>query len=817
MTHHVDADEAAFAAEFPRAYAAMGYAQRGWHVLPVHWMTGHGRCTCLAGGQAACASGGKHPYRGNWPETATADPGEVVRIWGEIPEANLGIATGNTSGIWVLDVDEGIRKDGTYKAGLESLIDLIDAYEELPDTYAVRTGGGGIQYYFAMPTGYRIKSVSRSAGNEPALGPDYPDIDLRGDGGMVVAPPSVSCRGPYTVETGGDVADTPQWLIDLLLQRGVMEPLEAPRDPMPETAQEPVPETAPVRSDPPGWLEASLATKLRAVRDAPDGMGNETINSVSFQIGQYIPNGWITREDAERRLREAAASWEHPHPRAEFTIAHGLTDGMRRPYQTLANAASAGDTSDAIMSGRVAAELLAGSFCWASGLDWLSWTGNVWRREDSDVRVTEAIRNYMITEVRSSIRQVADNATARKALMGLLSKSRITAIMTLTRGIVQVDPTVFDAHPDLLNTPGGVVDLRTGEVSEPDPELYFMKITDVAYRKDAEHEDWNKALEAIPETCRAWFQTRVGQAATGHTPPDDSMVLLQGGGENGKTTVLIALMKALGAYHVLVPNSAMTGKNEDPHALMPFMGARLAIVEELPEGRRLNVVRLKETVGTPRMTGRHMYKDPITWDASHTLMITTNYIPTVNETDRGTWRRLKMLRFPFTFVRKGKPLNGPLEKRGDAQLRFRLINGREQKEAALAWAVEGAKAWYAAERVMPEDPERVETDTDAWRMDADLVLGYWRTQIEVSPGSHVIATDLLNDFNLWLKRTGHSVEWTSKLIGMRFGTHEETIKNKVVRQQISAREGLSRPPLHGDLDVPARYMAYVGVRFHREA
>jgi len=295
------------------------------------------------------------------------------------------------------------------------------------------------------------------------------------------------------------------------------------------------------------------------------------------------------------------------------------------------------------------------------------------------------------------------------------------------------------------------------------------------------------------------------------------MILLQGGGENGKSSVLIGIMAALGNYHVLVPNSAMTGKSEDQHALMPFMGARLAIVEELPEGRRLSSTRLKETVGTPRMTGRFMYKNPVTWDASHSLMITTNYIPTVNETDRGTWRRLKMLVFPFTFVRRGKPLNGPLEKRGDNQLRFRLITGRDQKEAALAWAVQGARKWYEAERVMPEDPERVEADTDAWRSEADLVLAYWRSRIKASPGSHVIATDLLEDFNLWLRRTGHTAEWTSKLLGMRFGSHEETIKNKVSRQQITAREGLSRPPLHGDLEVPARYMAYTGIEFSREA
>jgi putative DNA primase/helicase len=813
MTHHASADEAAFAAEFPRAYAALQYAERGWRVLQVHWITEYGRCTCLAAGQAPCASGGKHPYSSAWPELATDEPAMIIRLWGETPEANIGIATGSSSGIFVLDVDEGPKSGGGYKEGLDSLIELLaENDDDFNDLYAVRTGGGGVQYYFLMPEGYKIKNATT------VFGPEYPDIDLRGDGGMVVAPPSASARGPYMLETDAEITGAPQWLLDLLLQRGIMEPLEGPEDPHPETSQS-TPAGPPMthQTPAPGWLEASVAAKCEAVRSAPPGTANDTNNKIAYMVGQYIPHGWITREDAERRLLEAAEQREVPNAEASFTIRRGLDQGSQHPYQTLAGAASAGDTSDAIMAERVCNELLAGRFCWASGLDWLSWSGSVWCREDSDVKVTEAIREYMIREVKSSIRQVADNATARKALMGLLSKSRITAIMTLSRGIVQVPATIFDSHPDLLNTPGGVVDLRTGDIGPSDPNLYFRKITEVSYRPDAEHEDWTKALEAIPEACREWFQIRVGQAITGHTPPDDSMVLLQGGGENGKTSVLITLMKAVGTYHVLVPNSAMTGKNEDPHALMPFMGARLAIVEELPEGRRLNVVRLKETVGTPRMTGRHMYKDPITWDASHTLMITTNYIPTVNETDRGTWRRLKMLRFPFTFVRKGKPLNGPLEKRGDAQLRYRLITGVPQKEAALAWAVAGARLWYENDREMPEDPDRVEADTDDWRAEADLVLAYWRCRIKPKAGSHVIATDLLEDFNLWLKRTGHPLEWTSKLLGMRFGSHEETLKHKVVRQQISAREGLSRPPLHGDLEVPARYMAYTGLEFSRES
>lgn len=328
MTQHIDPDELAFAQEHPHAYAAIQYALRGWRVLPVHWITEHGNCTCLAGGQAACVSAGKHPYEPDWPNAATSEITEVITIWGAAPLANVGIATGRTSGVFVIDVDEGVRPDGTYKQGLESKLALEDQYGDFPSTYTVRTGGGGCQFYFSVPDGYSIKTLSR------AFGPDLPDIDVRGDGGMVVAPPSVSGRGPYMVEVPGEVADPPLWLIDLLLQRGIMEPLALPQDPVDPTTD---PVTAVEPTEAPGWLAGSIETKLEEVRNAPEGEGNQTINRIAFMIGQYVPHGWISRAEAEERLLEAVQSWAHPHPQAAYTIRRAVHQGMQEPYTAVAD------------------------------------------------------------------------------------------------------------------------------------------------------------------------------------------------------------------------------------------------------------------------------------------------------------------------------------------------------------------------------------------------------------------------------------------------------------------------------------------------
>lgn len=794
------------------AFAAWSYAEMGWRVLPVHSIREDGTCTCQSSWMPPCASPGKEPIHSDWPNAATTDKNQIAQWWGaEHVGANVGIATGAGSGIWVLDVDEGVRKNGTYKEGLDSYVKLTGDNEELPRTRTHRTGGGGSQYFFRIPDGIEIKSKSKG------LGDRYPDIDVRGEGGQVVAPPSVSGKGPYTVEDAAEVAETPGWLIQILMEEGTATlTRQAPHASPAVTgaSANPTAVTAVDHTPVPGWFAASMDAKLQTIRDAPEGQGNETINRISYMVGQYIPNGWILRQDAEARLLDAVQSWAVPHPAAAYTIGRALDQGAQHPYQDLATVAGGGELSDAVISERICGELLSGRFCWAAGLDWLSWDGHVWAMVP-DVEVTESVRKYMVAEVQQALPLVAANASARRELVNLLSRAKITNVVQLARGIIQVKPDRFDNQPDLLNTPSGVVDLRDGTLRSSDPGLYFMKITDAEYRPDATHPDWDAALTAVPDCCREWLRVRIGQALTGYMTNDDSLVLLQGTGENGKSTVLAALMASIGSFAVMVPNNAMTGRADDAHALMPFMGARMALVEELPEGRRLNATRLKETVGTPTMTGRYMYKNLITWKSTHSLFLTTNYIPTVNETDHGTWRRLLLLRFPYRFVKPGRPLERENDRHGDPHLRQRLMDGKEQQAAALAWAVQGAVEWYRSGHIMPEPPPEVEQDTRQWRRDADLVLGYWDDRLEADPESHVVVRELIQDFKLWLRSTGHPSEWSDKLISMRFSTHDETLNRRVTHGQLRVNDRLSRPAILEGSPVPERYKAWSGLRFKK--
>ena len=185
--------------------AAEWYGRKGYPVFPVHSVTPDG-CTC---GCSVCGSPGKHPMIIRWPEKASADEGVIRFWWKRWPEANVGLVTGAVSGLVVLDVD--VRHDGHF-----SLAELEDQHGALPVTVEAETGSGGRHLFFRHP-GRRIPNSAGLLGK---------GLDIRGDGGYIVAPPSLHASGrrytwdPSLHPANVEPAKLPQWMLKLLASPG---------------------------------------------------------------------------------------------------------------------------------------------------------------------------------------------------------------------------------------------------------------------------------------------------------------------------------------------------------------------------------------------------------------------------------------------------------------------------------------------------------------------------------------------------------------------------------------------------------------------
>jgi hypothetical protein len=171
--------------------AALQYAASGMQVFP-------GKPGLKESHKSARFSNGK-------PWGRTDDPVEIKRDWMRWPNANVCIAMGPDSGYFVLEVD---TPQGHDVDGFASLKALEDAHEPLPETRQAISPSGSIHYYFKWPQGATIRNSASSIG---------PGIDIRGEGGMVLAPPSIKPDvGEYKWHNIHQVVDAPQWLLDLV-------------------------------------------------------------------------------------------------------------------------------------------------------------------------------------------------------------------------------------------------------------------------------------------------------------------------------------------------------------------------------------------------------------------------------------------------------------------------------------------------------------------------------------------------------------------------------------------------------------------------
>jgi hypothetical protein len=175
---------------------ALHYASLGWGVFPAHTIKDDS-CSC---GNPDCTSPGKHPRTKNGLKDATTDSKAIEWWWKKFPASNIAIRTGKESGVVALDID-------TKSNGFESLEALVNTVGSLPDTLTAITGGKGNHICFTHPGGTMKTRANVLEG-----------IDFRGDGGYIIAPPSLHISGSayHWIDLNVTLVEPPEWLLKLI-------------------------------------------------------------------------------------------------------------------------------------------------------------------------------------------------------------------------------------------------------------------------------------------------------------------------------------------------------------------------------------------------------------------------------------------------------------------------------------------------------------------------------------------------------------------------------------------------------------------------
>ncbi len=286
--------------------AALSYASRGWPVFP-----------CEPAPKPHLRS--KAPLLEQGLHDASTDPDIIKGWWRRWPSALIGLPTGRPLGAFVVDLDPRAVSCEELWRQLEEHIGA-----SLGDPVVAVTQSGGWHLYFALPAGDDADGIRNRAGKKSGL---VENVDVRGTGGYVIAPPSAMLDGKsYAWRQRRDghrgLTEAPAELIDAILRRGAFAKAGEP------PARRSTPPSAGERAR--KYALSALDSEVRELRDAPDGTRNDRLNAAAFALGQLVGAGALSESIVIAALEDAASAWPNLK-KSRGTIRSGLTAGMAQP------------------------------------------------------------------------------------------------------------------------------------------------------------------------------------------------------------------------------------------------------------------------------------------------------------------------------------------------------------------------------------------------------------------------------------------------------------------------------------------------------
>lgn len=424
------------------------------------------------------------------------------------------------------------------------------------------------------------------------------------------------------------------------------------------------------------------------------------------------------------------------------------------------------------------AELLCRTYrndlIYVDALGWLFWNGRRWERGEHKATAWAIdLTEKMLDEARYVHREALmeqGEAEARYTESGLpedkegLSRAkegvqrakaylthaknsrnavRIKHMLELSKPALVFKAEHLDANPFELNTPAGIVDLKTGSIKPNQRTALCSRLT-LTGPNDRGADMWNGFLDTITKGdggLKGFLQLVAGMSLIGEVY-HEGIIIAHGGGRNGKSTFFNALGTVLGDYAGNIDIRVITTDRANKGAaLATLRGRRLVLAGELEEGQRLSSSILKSLASTDKLVIEEKFKQPETVKQTHTLVLFTNYLPRVGSTDDGTWRRLTVV--PFNAV---VPAGTGVQNYADLLV-------KEAGGAILSWAVEGAVN-FVKNGFKLQIPDAVEEATEEYRAREDWLGNFIAERCVKEEGARVGAADLYREYRMWAESAG---------------------------------------------------------------
>lgn len=375
---------------------------------------------------------------------------------------------------------------------------------------------------------------------------------------------------------------------------------------------------------------------------------------------------------------------------------------------------------------------------------WLVWAGHKWELQPKTGGKVKELAKQTSRSMLDLDLAGEDPKKVMKHITYSLSDRGITAMLAMARTnpTITVSTDDLDAHALELNTPGGIVDLRTGQISPPDPAKLHTRSTTVTPDPTANSSLWDQFLQQTfpdPE-IRDYMQLLVGHSLLGEVRAH-VLPFAYGSGGNGKGVFLEALIAILGTYAGSAPNGFLMGTGQAKHEteLADLQGRRFVICTEVNPTDRFDEAKVKALTGGDTVKARFMRQDFFQFRPTHHLWLMGNDQPAVESGGKSFWRRLRLI--PFTHE---VPEEAKIE---DLQ----GILARDHGPAILAWAVDGAKR-YLADGL--REPEAVKAATETYAENTDTIGRFIDDECVINPSLVSSVTAIRAAYEDWCRANG---------------------------------------------------------------
>jgi putative DNA primase/helicase len=370
---------------------------------------------------------------------------------------------------------------------------------------------------------------------------------------------------------------------------------------------------------------------------------------------------------------------------------------------------------------------------------WLLWTGSHWRHDDTLRAFSlarEICRMWAATALEGGLTKVAAAVASAKT---------VAAVERLARADRRLAATAkqWDADPWVINTPGGIIDLRSGDLRDARPDDYCTHVTGVAPSGACPRFlEFLRTITGDDVELQDYLQRCLGYALTGSTS-ENALFFGYGTGANGKSVLIKTISGIMGSYHSTAPIETFTASSTDRHPtdLAGLLGARLVTAIETEEGRRWAESKIKTLTGGDEIAARFMRQDFFRFTPAFKLLIAGNHKPALRSVDEAIKRRFHLWPFAVTI---------PEDER-DPDLADRL---KAEWPGIFEWLIEGCLDWQTT-GLAP--PKAVTEATSKYLESEDAVSAWIEECCELKAGEWTSSKDLFASWKTWAENAGEFV------------------------------------------------------------